>query len=193
MNIFQINVMINEVLWWALICMLVLEAYNLIFHRGLPNIQTSPALCKKTIELLKKHFAENGIKNPTIIDLGSGSGRYTREMAKAFPDANIIGVEIAESSLKIANAFKHKHKLENLSYEKADFFEYNFAKADVVVFYLLPSLMKRLSEKFDKELKPGAVVVSNKFPIKNGWEPEMEMKVKTLYFHQGMLYFYRKK
>lgn len=51
-----------------------------------------------------------------------------------------------------------------------DLFKSNLKNADIVFCYLLPNFMEKLEPKLKKELKPGALVVSNTFPFPD-WKP----------------------
>jgi SAM-dependent methyltransferase len=177
--------------FWFLAFMLVWQAYNLIFNRGVPNIRTAPAIRKKFIELLKADCAARGKKPYTIIDLGSGNGLLTREIAQAMPDARVIGIEISAPQAAWATAMKDKEKLGNLTYEKADFLARDLSEADAVVFYLVATLMDGIGKKLHADLKPGTLVISNRFRLGDGWQPEQTVTVKTLYPHQKRVNVYR--
>lgn len=53
---------------------------------------------------------------------------------------------------------------------RGDFLKKDLGDADVIFCYLMPKAMERLKKKFERELKPGARVISRAFPI-HGWEP----------------------
>jgi len=53
-------------------------------------------------------------------------------------------------------------------------------------------MMQVISEKFRNEAPQGAVLFSNRFRLRNGWEPVEAVKMTTMYFHQGEFYVYRK-
>jgi len=183
---------INPILFWFLIFMLVWQAYNLIFNRGVPNIRTAPAIRKKIIEILKEDCAARGKTSYTIIDLGSGNGLFTRQIAASMPHARVIGLEISQQSVWWSMMHKRWRKLGNLEYKRADFFAYDLSEADAVVMYLVSTLMESLGKKLHQDLKPGTLVSSNRFRLGDGWEPDEMIKTKTLYFHQGKTYIYRK-
>lgn len=184
---------INRILFWFLAFMLVWQGYNLIFNKGVPNIRTAPAIRKKIIEILKKDAAARGKKPYTIIDLGSGNGLFTRQIARSMPEARVIGLEISPQSVWWSAMLARWRKLDNLEYKKADFFAYDLSEADAVVMYLVGSLMGNLGKKLHKDLKPGSLVSSNRFRLGDGWVPEETIETKTLYFHQGKTYIYRKR
>jgi SAM-dependent methyltransferase len=183
---------INIVLFWASASLLALQAYNIAFHKSIPNIRTAPAIRKKIISLLKQDYEARKEKPYTILDLGSGNGQLSREIAKALPQAKVIGIEITKHTYLWADWLRRREKLDNMEYKRMDFLDYNFSEASAVVMYTMPHLMRRIGDKLNAESKSGTLVLSNKFRIGNGWEPTESMRIKTLYLHQGGLYVYRK-
>ena len=178
--------------FWFLVLMLAWQAYVLIFNRGVPNIRTAPAIRKKIIEILKADFAARGKKPYIIIDLGSGNGLFTREIAQALPEARVIGLEISPQQVAWSDHIKQKTNLNNLTYEKADFLARDLSEADAVVFYLVSTLMESVGKKLQQDLKPGTLVTSNRFRLGGGWMPEQTLEIQTLYPHQKKLNIYRK-
>ncbi|MDD3287378.1 MAG: methyltransferase domain-containing protein [Alphaproteobacteria bacterium] len=183
---------VNVVLFWTFMFLLALQAYNILFHKDVPNIRTAPAIRKKIIDLLKTDFEARKISPYTIVDLGSGNGLFTREIAQALPQARVIGIEITRQSVMWSNWRKRRAKINNLEYRRMDFLLYDFSEADAVVMYLVPRFMNSLGKKLHEEAKSGTLITSNKFSLGDGWVPEETMRIKTLYFHQGELRVYRK-
>lgn len=179
--------------FWLLVFLIVLQIYILVFNKGVPNIRTAPAIRKKVIEILKRDFAARRKKNYTIIDLGSGNGLFTREIARALPGARVIGIETSPQQFTWATKLKRRCRLANLHYEKADFLARDLADADAVVMYLVSYLMEKVGCKLHKDLKKDALIVSNRFRLGDGWKPQKTIKVSTLYPHQKKVHVYRKK
>jgi precorrin-6B methylase 2 len=178
-------------LFWLLVFLLLHQAYTLIFNGGVPNIRTAPAIRKAIIELLRQDCAARGGVPYTVIDLGSGNGLFTRQIARNMPQARVIGIERSKQSVWWSNLLRRWAKLDNLEYETADFFSYDLSRADAVVMYLEIYLMENLGKKLHKELKPGTLVISNRFRLGDGWAPRETLKTRTLYFHQGETHVYR--
>src|ERR1700733_12397083 len=97
---------VNKFLFWFLVFMLVWQGYVLLFNRGVPNIRTAPAIRKKLIALLKNDAAQKGKQPYTIIDMGSGNGLFTRQIARAMPHAKVIGLELSPQQIWWANLWK---------------------------------------------------------------------------------------
>jgi len=127
--------------------------------------------------------------NEIVYDLGCGDGRIVITAATKF-SARAVGVEIRRdiydttlarvASLGLADRVHIVH---------GDALKTDLAPADVVTLYLLTSSNERLRPVLEKELRPGARVVSHDFEIR-GWKPEATEKMMV----QGrphMIYSYR--
>lgn len=188
----MLDFLINGVLFWILIFMLGVQAYTLCFHGGIPNIRTAPALRRAMIAQMKLDYAVRAQGSYTIMDLGSGNGQFTRDIARALPDATVIGVERSAVSVRWARFMQRRAGLANLSYIKGDLFACDFSRTDAFVMYLLPPIMERLGQKLAAEVPDGTLVLSNKFALGKGWVPQAWVPVKSLYLHQNGYYAYRK-
>mgnify|MGYP001185017565 CR=1 FL=1 len=184
----------DNILRWMLLFLLLVDAYALVFNKGIPNIRTAPAIRKRIIKLLKEEAAKHTRPEPfTVVDMGSGNGLFTREIARALPEARVIGLEISKPALAWSNMFKKLGGLKNLEYVGQDFFSYDLGHADAVVMYLTIYQMETIGKKLHTELRSGALVTSNRFCLGDGWEPEDSISVKTLYPHQKTFHIYRQK
>jgi SAM-dependent methyltransferase len=182
----------ERLVFWLAFGIVSLDAYFVLFHKGIPNIRTAPAIRRQVISLLQQDFAAKGHPPSYIImDLGSGNGLLTREIAKAIPGAKVVGLEIAPQSLAWANWMKKRQGLANLDYRQQDFLTCDYSEADAVVMFLIPAVLGALGKKLHESARPGTLIISNKFPLGDGWQPTEKQRVKTLYLHQGGLYIYR--
>jgi ubiquinone/menaquinone biosynthesis C-methylase UbiE len=97
--------------------------------------------------------------NIKIIDVGCGTGEITRRLATLYPDAEIIGMDILESNLKVARR-ESADVSDCVSYETGDAFALAYADAsiDLVVCrhmsQAVPDFPGVLAE-FTRVLKPG--------------------------------------
>lgn len=102
------------------------------------------------------------VQKGTVYELGCGWGT----LAVALSGKNrVCAFERALIPWFFSVIQKQVRGAKTLSIEKRDFFSVDLSKADVVVCYLYPGAMRRLGPKFEKELKKGAVVLSNSFQI----------------------------
>src|SRR4029079_17987423 len=98
-------------------------------------------------------------------DLGSGDGRTVITAAKR--GARSFGIEynpdmVALSQKNAADA----GVTARATFVKADLFETDFSKANVVTLFLLPSINMRLRPKI-LDLKPGTRIVTNSFTMED--------------------------
>lgn len=187
--------LINEILSWICLFTLLWSGYILLVNKGVPNIRTAPVARRRIIERLKADYEakkETQAEPYTIMDLGSGSGIFAREIAKAMPEARVIGLELSPVSHAKAQKEKMRQGLENLTHERADFYARDLSDLDAVVFFLNAYEMGRLAEKLDHDLKKGAMAVSNRFRLHKPWEPEETVPVQTFRRGQKEFHIYRK-
>ena len=121
-----------------------------------------------------------------VIDLGAGTGGLLRRLAQARPDAFFTGVEHAPLPYLVARF--NARGLANLAVRRADLWRQPLAGQDVVYAFLSPAVMARLGVKARAELRPGALLISNSFPLPDG-APERVAEVSDR--RSTRLYCYR--
>jgi ubiquinone/menaquinone biosynthesis C-methylase UbiE len=105
-----------------------------------------------------------------VYDLGCGDGRIVITAAREFK-AKGVGVEISDRLAREAEDQVRKLGLQNrVSIVHGDLLNVDLRSADIVTLYLLTDVNDRLKPTFEKELRPGARVVSHDFEIR-GWRP----------------------
>lgn len=113
-----------------------------------------------------------------VYDLGSGDGRIVIEAARKY-GARAVGIELDPELNK--RAMKNAQKAGvagRVSFVRADFFKTDLSEATVVTLFLSPNINARLQPKLRRELKPGARIVSHRFPMPPDWKPERDIAVK---------------
>jgi len=100
-----------------------------------------------------------------VIDLGSGDGRTVITAAKR--GATALGIEYNPDMVELArrNAVA-AGVTAKATFAKADLFESDFSKADVITMFLLPSINMQLRPKL-LDLKPGTRLASNTFTMED--------------------------
>ena len=131
---------------------------------GAIYVPTSEEEVEKMVKLL-------GIKpGQKVIDLGAGDARLLIALAKA--GAYSYGYEI--NPFLVMRAIKNIQKAglgdRAFIYWKS-MWSQDLKDFDAVVVYGMEHIMKKLEKKFEKELKPGAKIVSNYFALPT-WKPE---------------------
>ena len=100
-----------------------------------------------------------------LMDLGSGDGRTVITAAKR--GARALGIEYNPDMVELARRNAAEAKVsDRATFEKADLFESDFTKAQVITMFLLPSINMKLRPKL-LELKPGTRIVSNSFTMED--------------------------
>jgi SAM-dependent methyltransferase len=125
----------------------------------------------------------------TLYDLGSGEGRIVIMAARKFK-AKAVGVELEAGLCKIATARVKALGLEDrVRIIHGNLLKIDLRPADVVTIYLLTASNELLKPNLERDLKPGARVVSHDFEIR-GWKPsavekvEAEGRPRTIYVYE---------
>ena len=137
-----------------------------------PWVVTPQALVDTMLDMAVVH------PGARLLDLGSGDGRVVISAAQR--GLHAVGVEldaglVAMSSESAAEA----GVADRAKFVQTDLFEYDFADADVITFFLLPELTIRLRPTFFN-LRPGTRIVSNTWDMRGteenpeapGWDPD---------------------
>lgn len=174
----------------AVICLVAsCEYFN--WRTGVPTLASFPSARRTIIAMLRDALARGDLpRDATILDLGSGNGQLTWRIAKAFPEASVIGVELSFVPWLISVLRRRATGLKNLRYERADFWLYDCSQVDAVVTYLTENVIERVGEKLRRELKPGALVLANDTALRGDWKPVSEREtglfsMKVYVYRQG--------
>jgi hypothetical protein len=126
-------------------------------------VPTPQALVEKMLDLAKV------TPQDFLMDLGSGDGRTVITAAKRGLRAQGIeyNPDMVDLSKRNASAAGVSDKA---TFTKADLFETDFSKAQVVTMFLLPSINMRLRPQILK-MRPGTRIVSNTFTMED-WQPD---------------------
>jgi len=147
---------------------------------GAPWVPTPMARVKRMLELAKIKPGER------VYDLGCGDGRLVHLASKMY-GADAVGLELSPLVYlwaHIRNFFLRSRSRILLR----DFRGIDYSNARVLVFYLLPEILKIMRPVFEEQLAPGTRIVSYAFEIE-GWEPVyVEPKNKMLNHARIMVY-----
>ncbi len=128
------------------------------FRTGVPPMPSSTSERRAACALLGE--LPGAVK---IYDLGCGWGGFVRALARQFPDARIVGVELSPLPFLFAKLTAPK----NATILLADFMSLPLADADAVVCYLMMAPMLPLARKLSRELREGTPVVSLAFWLRD--------------------------
>jgi cyclopropane fatty-acyl-phospholipid synthase-like methyltransferase len=117
-----------------------------------------------------------------IYDLGSGDGAIIIRAAKKF-GVRGVGIEIDADLVRKAQANAFKEKVQDLvEFRVQDALTVDVSQATIVTLYMLPEFNAKLRPILDRQLKPGARVVSHDFPVE-GWVPDRVERVSGGFLH----------
>jgi len=86
---------------------------------------------EQLVELLK---AETGKRKPErILDVGTGSGVIALSLAKQFPEADVVAVDISDDALALARENAVRLGLERVRFQKSDLLENLSERFDLIV------------------------------------------------------------
>lgn len=108
----------------------------------------------------------------TFIELGCGNGRVCRAVAARSKNAHVIGVELSIAQVVIAWLQSRISGLTNIQIKLGNAFHTDLSNVDVVYMFLMPETYEKIRTKLEKELKPGARVITYVWPIP-GWTPDV--------------------
>jgi hypothetical protein len=182
MIIFEAVVMLLLVLLTAVGAVYVLSVTESAY-RWLPPFVPIPKRVINKVEQLMQ-LKEGDV----FYDLGSGDGRVVRAIARANPTNACLGVERGLLPLFIARMRQFMRPLSHARFLNGNFFTIPLADATHVYMYLLPKTVQELFPRFEKELKPGATIISSDFPYL-GRKADEEVVIKggrehTLYIYK---------
>jgi SAM-dependent methyltransferase len=109
--------------------------------------------------------------NDIVYDLGSGDGRIVITAAQKY-GARGVGIELDPKLVRISRETAIEGAVEHkVAFIEGDLFTADISTATVVTLYLSTTVNMRLEPKLKRELRPGARVVSQRFPI-GSWTPD---------------------
>ncbi len=133
--------------------------------RGNATLATPRRSIHVIIDAIRNTDADTSV----IYDLGCGKGLVTCALKKAFPKAQVFGIDndpIQIFAAKIRSFFFGA----SITYRCADLFTTSLANATCVFAYCPLTMMPAVGTKLFRELKPGTAVITNaqQFPE---WSP----------------------
>lgn len=114
-----------------------------------------------------------------IYELGAGWGAVAFPLARRCPEATVIAYELSPMPWFFMKIRALLFGPKNLTIRRRNFFKANLSKASLVVCYLYPGAMVKLSSKLLMELKHGAKVISNTFEIPV-WTPTLIQNLEDI-------------
>jgi len=147
----------------VLLFLLIAISFAYAAWRGAPWVPTRRQDMERLSRLLDLKPGQR------FYDLGCGDGRVCLAVSRA-SGATGVGVELSILQWVIGSV---RARLSGLpvSMRLADMDRISLAYADAVYLFLLPDVYARLRPNFERDLKPGAKVVTYVWPMP-GWEAD---------------------
>lgn len=118
-----------------------------------------------------------------FIDLGAGIGSLVAPLARAFPECHFTGVEYSPMSWLIGRL--RTGGLPNVDWRYANLWSAPLGNFDIAYAFLSPAPMPELAKKFDAEMRPGSLLISNSFFIQDREaDHERPAGEMTIYFYE---------
>ncbi|TWX66811.1 methyltransferase [Colwellia demingiae] len=129
---------------------------------------------------------ETGTGN--IVDLGSGWGNFVIRIAKKYPQRQIVGYELSFLPWLMSTFLKKVLGLKNLTLHRQNFYQADLSKTSVLVCYLFPEAMNKISNKLLEEQSDVRFVISNNFALP-AWQPFKKIQLND--FYKSPVYLYQ--
>lgn len=154
--------------WYLVAFMALLAMYWTSFRTQVPLFLSNRMTADALAALLPQG------RPVKLLDLGSGAGTVLRKLAHRYPDGQFDGIEAAPGPWLLSRFLAREQG--NVRLVRGDFFAASWCGYDVVYAFLSPVPMEALWAKAQRELPPGALVVSNSFPVP-GRKPQQVVEV----------------
>ncbi len=152
----------------------IYQIYTLFLQPGAVYYPTTNSSVRDMLKISKLTSKD------TLIDLGSGDGRFL--IAAARLGARAIGYEINPFLVIRSRRLIKQLKLDKLASVKwKSFWKADFNQATIITVYLFPHLMKRLQKILEKKLNHSLRVVCNDYPFP-GLKPALKSKKIFLFY-----------
>ncbi len=129
------------------------------------DLSTSRLVTRALVKMIQKYKPNAKI----FYDSGCARGALSVRIKKSLPHLEIYAID--NSAVRIFFAkFKSKILRHKINFQKQDVLKTDFRNADVVYTYLWYDIMLILEKKLQKELKQGAIVITNTSHFQD-WQP----------------------
>lgn len=166
---------VSESVWWMVALIVLLSVIWIVLVSWKNGISPMPASRAVRRTVAGEVSRIPGYAN--ILEAGSGWGTLGLEVIRSCPGKRLTGIENSRIPLMFSQlltvlyncllrtAGGQTQRGSPLHFIKEDMYRVAYRDADIVLCYLFPGAMERLSVKFRQELPPGAVVISVCFAL----------------------------
>jgi len=170
------------------VCALTFVYYTI--RAKTPPIHTQGAAQEVILRLIKEHLAQQPSPHEKIriYDLGSGFGGLGLAVAKAFPEAEVVGYELAWPYWLVSCLRRVAQKQKNAHFYLGDFWKKDISDGDIILVYLRDVVMNELSDKLRREARPRRLVITNTFPLPADWTPFARIPIAAAVSKEVIVY-----
>ncbi|MCE3605226.1 class I SAM-dependent methyltransferase [Massilia sp. P8910] len=136
----------------------LLALYWSTFRTQVPYYPSSKWVWNEVDKLLPKG------KPLLVIDIGSGLGGFTLDMARRRPASHCVGIELAPLPW-LLSWLRARLTGSRARFVRGDYDNLDLSSYDAVFAYLSPAAMSALWKKASREMRPGAILLSYEFLI----------------------------
>lgn len=151
---------------------------------GIPPMPSSNKAYKAMMQLVDE--TEMG----EIVDLGSGWGNLVIRLAKSHPQRQVVGYEVSMLPWITSSLLKKVLGLKNLTLHRKNFYQADLSNTSVLVCYLFPEAMEKISAKLQKEQSNIGYLISNNFTLPSN-QPSKTIQLND--FYRSSVYLYNLK
>ncbi len=157
---------------------------SIVLHSLRVGISPMPSSRKATRAMLSLVSANT---SGPIVELGAGWGSLAFAISRHARLAQVTAYESSFVPFAVMWLRQAVLRVPNLTLHYGDFAAAPLAECDVVLCYLWPGAMSTIALRFERELRPEAVLVSNTFAIR-GRAAQTELRLDDLY--RSVIYRY---
>lgn len=151
----------HQLLSTALLLVAAAGALSILIVQGITGVPPMSSSAREAADVVMLLRRAGLPGKPVIYELGSGWGSLVVALARAFPDAEVRGVEMSPLPYWVSRL--RTWRLANVTLARGDFFKTDLSGADAVTCYLMTRTMPRLASLLDRSLRPGTPVVALSF------------------------------
>ncbi len=154
----------------------------------IPAVPTQQSARSVILDVIRQELQEHPRSQPVIYDLGCGWGGLCLTVAKEFPQAKVIGLELAWPALLVSWVRKLILGRRNFHILRRDFWRYDISNGDIVLCYLGDVVMADLRDKLRREPRANRLLISNTFPLPKDWQPLKRVAIPAVLSKEVIVY-----
>lgn len=152
--------------------LIALAAITFLYYTArtkIPLIPTQAAARDIILSLIYDELKTRPGQKVKIYDLGAGLGGLCLAIARKFPEAEVVGLEMGWPMWLVASLRQKLTSRANARFQQGNFWNYDVSDGDIIVFYLGAVVMQKMGDKLAREAKKNCLIISNTFPMPKDW------------------------